>query len=217
MLDMRPQSRRWIPLLSLVLALVAQRAPAGGDLFEEIYRRGQPIQDSLKTIKADFTEETTSRLLTQPLVAHGTLIAVRPSDVVLLYTKPEQKTLRLDAQTMMFLWPDRQVKESRSIADAQKRVQRYFVDKSPQELRSHFTIAASEDKARPGTYRLDMIPKRKQIQQGLERLELWLRQDTLMLSAMRMTFPGGDTKLMTFDRVRVNEPVAPGEMPSIKP
>jgi outer membrane lipoprotein-sorting protein len=53
------------------------------------------------------------------------------------------------------------------------------------------------------------VPKRKQIQEGITRLELWVDRGTLLLAAMRMTFPGGDTKLMTFTDVKPNVPVDP--------
>ena len=54
-----------------------------------------------------------------------------------------------------------------------------------------------------------MVPGRKQIQQGLTRLELWIDRTSLLLTAMRMTFPNADTKLMVFENVVVNGPVDP--------
>jgi outer membrane lipoprotein-sorting protein len=182
------------------------------DLFDEIYERGRPIEQSLKTVRARFTEETTSSLLVKPLLAEGTLVVVRPSDVLLTYTKPERKTLRLDEGRLLFVWPDRGLRETKDIRESQARVQRYFLSKSPDELRRHFTIVASEDKTRAGTWRIDMTPTRKQMQQGLSRLELWVRQDALTLAAMRMTFPGGDTKTMTFTDVVLNQPVTAAEL-----
>ena len=54
-----------------------------------------------------------------------------------------------------------------------------------------------------------MVPGRKQIQQGLARLELWIDRTSMLLTAMRMTFPNADTKLMVFENVVVNGPVDP--------
>jgi outer membrane lipoprotein-sorting protein len=218
---MRPmalQRRARLALTAFLLAAPALASgsawltPARGDLFDDIYARGKPLEQSIKTVRARFTEETTSSLLVKPLVAEGTLIVVRPSDIVLAYTKPERKTLRLDAGRLLFVWPDRGLRETRDIRESQARVQRYFVDKSPDELRRHFTITAADDKAHGGTWRVDMVPTRKQIQQGLSRLELWVKQDTMTLAAMRMTFPGGDTKTMTFSDVVLNQPVSPQEL-----
>src|SRR5262249_49317089 len=148
------------------------------DLFDEIYKRGQPLEKSLKTIRAHFTETTTSSLLTKPLVAEGDLVAIRPSDILLTYTKPERKLLRIDATTLLFVWPDRHLRESRDIRESQARVQKYFVDKSPDDLRRVFTINTTETKSPGGgpAWRVELIPKRKQIQQGVTRIELWIDQ-----------------------------------------
>jgi outer membrane lipoprotein-sorting protein len=181
--------------------------PLKADLFDEIYRRSQPIASTLKTIRAHFTETTTSSLLATPLVAEGTLVAVRPSDLLITYTKPDRKILRMDAKKLVFIWPDRHVRQESDIEQAQKRVQRYFVDKSPDELRRHFTIHASEDPRRAGTYLVELVPTRKQIKEGLFRIELWIDKSSLMLSSMRMTFPNGDTKTMGLQDVEMNAPV----------
>ncbi|MEO5820143.1 MAG: outer membrane lipoprotein carrier protein LolA [Vicinamibacteraceae bacterium] len=190
-----------------IAASATVRASAPADLFDDIYRRGQPMEQSLKTIRAHFTESTTSSLLVKPVVAEGTLLAVRPSDILLSYTKPEKKLLRIDATTLRFVWPDRNLRESRDIRESQSRVQKYFVDKTPDELRRHFAITATNDTTRAGTWRLEMLPKRKQIQQGVTKIELWIDQRTSILSAMTLTFAGGDTKTMTFTNVEVNAPI----------
>jgi outer membrane lipoprotein-sorting protein len=195
-------------LVALAIAASATlRASAPADLFDDIYRRGQPMEQSIKTIRAHFTETTTSSLLVKPVVAEGTLLAVRPSDILLDYTKPEKKLLRIDATTLRFVWPDRKLQETRDIHESQARVQKYFVDKTPDELRRHFDITATEDRARPGTWRLEMVPKRKQIQQGVTKIELWIDQRSTMLSTMTLTFAGGDTKTMAFTNVEVNAPI----------
>ena len=54
-----------------------------------------------------------------------------------------------------------------------------------------------------------MVPKQKRIREGLTRLELWVDKAALMMAAMRMTFPNGDTKLMTFTDVRPNAALDP--------
>ena len=192
---------------ALLTLTTPARAGAPGDLFDEIYTRGQPLERSIRTIRARFSETTTSALLVKPLIAEGTLLAVRPSDILLSYTKPERKMVRIDATTLRFVWPDKQLRESRDIRQSQARVQKYFVDKTPGELRKHFDIAATEDPGRPGTWRVAMQPKRKQIQQGVTRIELWIDQKTSMLSTMTLTFAGGDTKTMTFTQVEVNPPI----------
>jgi outer membrane lipoprotein-sorting protein len=182
---------------------------AASDLFDEIYQRGRPFEASLRTLTAQFTETTTSSLLNEPLVARGTLAVVRPHRVVLHYDQPEMRTLLIDGAVMRMVWPRRRLDERRNIGATQRRIEQYFVDKSPDQLRRHFDIQADAPVDRPALWRVRMTPKRRQIQDGVSQLELWLDRTTVMLTAMRMIFPNGDTKLMEFEGVRVNPPIDP--------
>jgi hypothetical protein len=190
-------------------AAPALAPPSSGDLFDQIYAQGHSLEVTLKTITCRFTETTTSSLLARPLVARGTLAVERPSRVALRYDDPEPRSLQIDRDLMTFVWPARHVRQQTDIGAAQRRVEKYFVNRSPDELRRHFRIAAREADDRPGTWRVTMIPTRKQILQGLSRLELGIDRTSLVLTAMRMEFPNGDAKLMAFEDVRVNGPVDP--------
>jgi outer membrane lipoprotein-sorting protein len=185
----------------------AGASAAAGDLFDDIYARGRGIETSLKTVTARFTETTTSSLLTRPLVARGTLAVQRPSKIVLHYDEPEVRTMLIDHDRLTLAWPSRGLPQQTDIGAAQRRIDKYFVDKTPDELRRNFTISATEASDRPGTWRITMVPRRKQIQEGLSQLDLWVARTSMLLSAMRMTFPNADTKLMVFDDVVVNGPV----------
>ena len=187
----------------------AQRAPAKDTAFDELYRRGQLANAGLKTLTARFTETTTSALLTRPLVERGTLAVQRPSTVVLHYATPETRTVLIDDDRLILSWPGRHIHQARHIGQMQGRVQKYFVDSDPEELRRSFDIVVSDAEKRPGADHLSLIPKRKQIREGLTRLDLWIDHSSLLLAAMRMTFANGDTKLMTLEDVVPNASLAP--------
>ena len=196
-------------LCTAIAALVAipQFASARADLFDELFKQGQAKNGAMKTLTASFVETTTSTLLTRPLVASGTLAVERPSRIALRYTQPDERIVLIDGDTMTMSWPSRNVRQSKDIGASQKRIQKYFVDSSPDGLRSHFTIGAREADDRPGAWLVTMVPKRKQILEGLARLDLWVDRTTQLMTAMKMTFPNGDTKLMTFTDVKPNAPV----------
>ena len=188
----------------------AQPKPADDDSsFDALYRRGSAINGSLKTLTAKFTETTTSSMLTRPLVASGTVAVERPSRVVLHYQLPEPRDVLIDGDRLTVSWPGRGIRDVTNIASANRRIQKYFIDSNPAELRDSFDIVSQKADDRPKTYRLTMTPKRKQIREGLSGLELWLDQTSLLLAAMRMTFPNGDTKLMVLDDVVANPPIDP--------
>jgi outer membrane lipoprotein-sorting protein len=200
-------------VLVLAAAVLAAITPpvvsARADLFGELFQQGQAKNANLKTLTASFVETTTSSLLTKPLVASGTVAVERPSRILLHYTQPDDRTVLIDGDTMTVTWPSRSIHQVKDIGASQKRIQKYFVDTSPKELRSNFTVTASEAADRPNAYLVTMVPKRKQIQEGLSRLDLWVDRTTQLMVAMKMTFPNGDTKLMTFSDVKPNASLDP--------
>jgi len=142
-------------------------------------------------------------------VSHGTLAVVRPDRIVLRYADPEPHVVLIDGGQMTFSWPSRGITQESDIGAARKRVDKYFVDKDPDELRRAFRIAAVTSSDPPDTWRITMTPTRSQITQGLTKLHLWIDRTSLLLTAMRMDFPNGDSKLMTFADVQVNGTVDP--------
>jgi outer membrane lipoprotein-sorting protein len=201
------QSRSRLALIAALCVTVLAGLPAAAaapDLFDEIYARGQKQNAGLKTMTAAFTETSTSALLAKPLVERGLVFVERPARVALRYSDPQARVVLIDGDTLTVSWPSASIHSTTDIGAAQRRVQKYFVDSSAKELRGHFDISAREAGDRPGTYLLTMVPKRKQIQEGIARLELWLDRTTLLLAAMRMTFPSGETKLMTFTDLKQN-------------
>jgi outer membrane lipoprotein-sorting protein len=198
-------------IMAAVMLLLGGGAGAGPDLFDEIYARGQQQNGAVATVHADFTETTTSTLLRDPIVARGTLVAQMPARLRLDYAAPDRRTLIVDEHQLRIVGAAGAAPLLvRDITATQRRVQKYFVDKSPAELRKHFTVRAFVDPALPGTYQVEMIPTRKQIKEGLIELRIWIDERTMFLRQLRMVFPGGDTKTFALDRVRLDQPVAPG-------
>jgi len=210
-----PHARPFILLAFLLLVAgvsAQQRAPRAADApresFDELYRRGQQANAGMKTLTARFTETTTSPLLTRPLVARGTLSVERPSRVVMRYDDPEPRVVLIDGDRMILSWPGRNMRQVTNIARAQGRVQKYFVNSTATELRKEFDIQPRETSERPGLYEVSMVPERKQIKETLTRLDLWVDPAASVLTAMPMTFAGGDTKLMEFTDIVSNPALA---------
>jgi outer membrane lipoprotein-sorting protein len=188
-------------------ALVASQAPAPKDLFDQLFARTLEKRQSIHSIRARFTETTTSSLLEKPLVSHGTVTAAPPSRVLMTYTDPDRRTIAIDSTSLVVVWPDRHERERIDIAQTQKRIDQYFTQATIGQLRSMFEITAEPDSVIRDTDRVDMRPKRKQIKVGLERLEIWIDRGSLLLVQLRMTFPGGDRKTIRLEDIAVNVPV----------
>jgi outer membrane lipoprotein-sorting protein len=200
----------------MAAVLVASQAQAPKDLFDQIFARAQEKRQSIHSIRARFTETTTSGLLEKPLVSHGTVLATPPSRVLMTYTDPERRTIAIDTKSLVVFWPGRHEREAIDISQTQKRIDQYFTQAQVGQLRSMFDIAAQPDSVVRGTDRVDMRPKRRQIKEGLERLEIWIDRESLLLVQLQMTFPGGDRKTIRLDDVALNVPVT-DEMFLVRP
>jgi len=133
-----------------------------------------------------------------------------PARLRLDYTAPDRRTVIVTERELRITATAATPAIVRDITTAQGRVKKYFVDKSPAELRKHFTVRAFVDSAVPGTYQVEMIPTRKQIKEGLSELRIWVDEETLFLRRMRMTFASGDTKTFVLGKVQLDQPIAPG-------
>ena len=209
----RPAASALIVAALLSVSSSAQQQPGAppsrpaSQSFDQLYDQGQQHNAAIKTLTARFTETTTSALLVRPLVARGTLAVERPSRVVLRYSEPDARVIVIDDKTLTTTWPAKQVLD---IGAAMGRVQKQFVNGSAAGLRREFTIDDQHVSDTPGAYYVSMVPKRKQILEGLTKLDLWVDRQSLLLKSMRMTFPSGETKTMAFEDVVPNATLPPG-------
>jgi outer membrane lipoprotein-sorting protein len=182
-------------------------SPRAPDLFEDIHARVRALEEKRQTIRARFTETTVSSLLVKPMVSEGTLIGAKPASLSMTYTSPERKMIVLDGQRMLIARPSPDEREVVDIAPIMKRVNHYFVNADPAQLRKHFTVRAFVDPEVPAWYQIDLVPTRKQIREGLDRLQIWIARDPLLLAQIRITFAGGDTTTVAIKDAELNVPL----------
>ena len=90
--------------ISIVAAALMLCGAAAHDLFDDIYAKSHSLQQSIRTVTARFTEESTSALLTVPVVSRGTLAVVRPDRVVMRYSEPPGRVLLIDGDQLTLAW-----------------------------------------------------------------------------------------------------------------
>jgi outer membrane lipoprotein-sorting protein len=191
-------------VLLAVSSLGGSRPPVAPDLFDDIHARVRIAEAKRQTIRARFTETTISSLLVKPMVSEGTLLGAKPASLLMTYTSPERKTIVMDGRRLLVTRPDPGEREQVDIAQIMKRVNHYFVNANPEQLRKSFTVRAFVDPEAPASYQIDLVPTRKQIRQGLERLQIWITRDPLLLSRIRITFAGGDTTTVRIEGAELN-------------
>jgi outer membrane lipoprotein-sorting protein len=211
-------------LAAVVLAMAAAgsaQVSAAPDLFDELHARVRALEEKRQTIRAKFTETTVSSLLVKPMVSEGTLVGAKPASLAMTYTSPERRTIVVDGRRMLTTRPVLGERELVDITEIMKQVEHYFVNATPDELRKHFTVHAFVDPEIPAWYQIDLVPTRKQIRQGLDRLQIWIARDPLLLAQIRITFAGGDTTTVAIKDAELNVPLPPDafkvDVPPAKP
>lgn len=180
---------------------------AADDAVAALFGRGFEVQRTLASVRATFTETTTSSLMVRPIVATGTMVAVKPGRIRLDYATPERKTVVIDGDRLVVVWPERGDGETLDIAKTQRNVARYFAEASLPELRRLFDIEVMDDAEMLGTHRIVMTPRKKPIQEGIIRLDLWVDRETLVIMRMTMSFPEGDEKTISLADIERDVPV----------
>jgi outer membrane lipoprotein-sorting protein len=191
-----------------LLTLSAGRAPGEQDPFDILHARISAAEAKRTSIRARFVQTTTSSLLAKPMVSRGSLVGQKPARMVINYASPERKTVLMDGQRLYITREGQKDVEQVDISEIMKTVNKYFTNADPGQLRRAFTIRALPDPSVPGGHEVDMLPKRKQIKQGLERLQFWVSSDD-MLTQLTMTFAGGDTTVFKLEDVELNVPIPP--------
>jgi outer membrane lipoprotein-sorting protein len=178
------------------------------DPFTDLHERARQAEKELVSLRADFVETTESSLLAVPIVEKGKLSAARPIRVSLRYENPETKRIVIDGDRFLIAWPERGRVEERQIAEIQENVDKYFYQASEEQLRKLFDVTVTSDPELPNTSRVEMIAKRKQIKEGIERLVLWLEDQSLYMVKMRLVYPrGGGTKTIELSNLVANVPL----------
>jgi len=195
--------------LVAALALTAAQAPGEQDLFDTLHARISAAEAKRTSLRARFVESTTSSLLVKPMVSQGTLVGEKPARMLITYLSPERKSILMDGQRLFVTRAGRKDVEQTDITEVMKTVNKYFTSADPGQLRRAFTIRAIPDQAVPGGYQVDLLPRRKQIKQGLDRLQFWVSRD-YMLTQLTMTFAGGDTTVFKLEDVELNVAIPPG-------
>lgn len=203
----------------LVAAIGACTLAAGQarDPLDELFARGRASLATIQTIRASFTETSVSPLLVRPIVATGSITATRePLHIVMAYATPERRTVTIDTKTLVVIGADGRHEEV-DIARTQARIRKYFVDAPAADLRRSFDLTLRQDATGPGADHLIMVAKRKQIEAGLSRLDLWIDPSRLLLTRLRMAFPSGDTKTLDLTDIRVDRTTGPARVPPSRP
>jgi len=176
----------------------------------DLITRTQASFDRIKTLVADFTQETVNKGFGRVTKSNGRLYLLKPSRMRWEYETPKGLLLMVDGEKLWYYDPEE------NIAYFDK-LEGYLPPKSPamflageEPLANLFTIElapeSKEDKL--DTRAMKLTPKEPQ--PGVRAMLLKVDAKTYVIRELLMVDHLGNRNRLTFDNIRLSEKVAPG-------
>jgi len=205
--------RGW-PLDSLALAAslaVAADGVAPADL-PRILERFDQVQNSIRTLSAEFHETTTNPLLVEPIRAEGRFYMTKPTAIRWEYSRPEEMRFVIADDQYTGYFPEQRRAERRNIQRWREHIFRFFgVGQASGELGKFYDIrldAVHNDV--PGTHLLVLEPKRKRVRKRVDEAWFWLDAATYMPRRVEYRGTDGRSRRIEFREIRINPDLAAG-------
>ena len=184
--------------------------PAADDL-AQILERFDRVQDSIRTLSAEFSETTTSDLLLDPITARGRFFMTKPDSLRWEYTSPEEMKFVIAEDQYTGYFPQQQRAEQRSVRRWSEQIFRFFgVGQGSAELMKFYDIALDDAHATSGTHLLLLEPKKRRVRKRVPEVRFFLDAQTYLPARVEYVSKNGNSRVIEFHEISVNPDLAAG-------
>lgn len=165
------------------------------------------MQNSLRTIRAEFTQTTTNAMLKLPLVAEGRFFMTKPESIRWEYLRPEQMRFVIAGDEYTGYYPERRQAEQRNIQRWSERIFRFIgLGQASDELSKFYDIRLEREAAGPdGAHLLILEPKKKRVRKRIvEEVRFFVDATTFLPRRVEHTSAGGGSRVIEFHEIEVN-------------
>jgi len=205
--------RGW-SVCSLALATGVAMAGAGvtPDDLPAVLERFDRVQNSIRTLSAEFHETTTNPLLVNPIQSEGRFYMTKPTAIRWEYSRPEEMRFVIADDQYTGYFPEQQRAEQRNIQRWREHIFRFFgVGQASSELEKFYEIRLdTAHNELPGTYLLVLEPRRKRVRKRVEEAWFWLDAATYLPQRVEYRSADGRSRRIEFREIRVNPDLAAG-------
>lgn len=189
-------------LLSLLLSISCLAGVAhGADLSAQdqkaLLTRLQQSRTENPSASTDFTELKRSRLLKEPITAHGTVMFQAPDKFRREVTGESPSLTVSDGKTLWIYYPNFKEAERYTLglrAAFDDSIGALTAGLNFAHLDQFYDVIASRDE---GGYKLDLVPRRGALRRTIKKLTVWL-DDNLMLRRTELLMGNGDFTTTTY-------------------
>jgi outer membrane lipoprotein-sorting protein len=187
-------------------AVAARRAPAP-DSLDEVISKVQLAQNNTNTLQADFRQEKTLALLSNPEVSTGRFVYSKPNNVLWTYDAPKRVTMLIANGVLTTYYPDLQKAERVEVKQYQDRIFRYMgASGAIDELGAWFNFTFTNTSDKP-YFVLDLAPKNKAVAKRVRHIKIFIDRKSYLTTQFEYTEGDGDKTRYEFTNVKVNAPV----------
>lgn len=200
-----------ILLTSTVSAGDRAHKPAPVDpALREVLDRFDRVQDSIRTLSAEFTWTTDSTLLKTPMVSEGNFYLTKPRAIRWDFTSPEPMEFVIAHDQYIGYFPKRKKAEKRNFKRWSERVFRYFgLGQGSEELSRVYTISLGDPGDLAGKADLlVLVPKKHRARKKIKDLRIWVGKDSCLPVKVVSTDPSGGRRIIEFRNTLVNPELA---------
>ena len=200
------------PLFALVALALATSAFAARktdpNSLDEVVKRVQEQQKTTNTLEADFKQEKTLALLSQPEISTGHFTYEKPNNVLWTYDAPKRVTMLIANGFLTTYYPELKKAERIEVKKYQDRIFKYMgASGALDELAQYFDFTFSNKGDQP-TFVLDLTPKSKTIAKRVQHIKIWIDKKSFLTTKFEYTEGDGDMTRYEFMNIKVNQPVA---------
>jgi len=194
----------------LVVFLALATTPSRSVELEDVLARFDEVQDSIRTLTAEFTETTKSTLLKEPIVAKGKVFLTKPHSVRWEYSIPEEMQFVISEDRYTGYFPKRKQAEKRDIHRWREQLFRFLgLGQASAELAKFYNISVeSQDGDMEGTYLLVLDPKKKRVRKRMDAVHFWIDDTSYLPVRVEYSSKSGNSRIIVFDRMDVNPDLA---------
>ena len=178
----------------------------------EVLEAFDRVQAGIRTLSAEFSETTTSAILSQPLQSRGRFFLTKPSSVLWEYVEPEVMWFVVANDEYVGYFPERKKAERSDVRRWSERIFRIFgLGQTSEELSKFSSVRLAEPGPdMKGTKLLVLEPKKRRVRKRVEQVRFWVDASTYLPVRFELAGREGYTRVIRFRDVRVNPDLSAG-------
>lgn len=176
----------------------------------QVLGRFDAVQESIRSLSADFTMTTESALLKDKIVARGRVFLTKPDAVRWEFDSPEEMRFVIDHNVYTGYFPEQNRAERRDIQRWREQLFRLLgLGQVSSELDRFYEISlGAAAPAVPGAFCLVLEPRKKRVKKKVETVRFWVDGSSYLPVEVEYSTREGDRRVIAFHKMVVNPELA---------